>query len=131
MAENSLRINHDAGSIQLFWQRRNSAPRFAPPVTFEHPFDSKVLADLRWYLEEYLRFPYGIEPENAKKIEQKLQAWGQQLFELVFRSSEKAREFFQEATRAGLDKCEISIISDDPAVLDFPGALPLSPDYHH
>ncbi|MEG4840536.1 tetratricopeptide repeat protein [Microcoleus sp. B9-D4] len=129
MAENSLRINHDAGSIQLFWQRRNSAPRFAPPVTFEHPFDSKVLADLRWYLEEYLRFPYGLEPENAKKIEQKLQAWGQQLFDLVFRSSEKAREFFQEATRAGLDKCEISIISDDAAVLNLPWELLFSPDY--
>ena len=129
MAENSLRINHDAGSIQLFWQRRNSAPRFAPPVTFEHPFDSKVLADLRWYLEEYLRFPYGLEPENAKKIEQKLQAWGQQLFNLVFRSSEKAREFFQEATHAGLDKCEISIISDDAAVLNLPWELLFSPDY--
>ncbi len=129
MAENSLRINHDADSIQLSWQRGNSMPRSAPPVTFEHPFDSKTLADLRWYLEEYLRFPYGLEPENAKKIELKLQAWGQQLFDLVFRSSEKAREFFQEATRAGLDKCEISIVSDNPAVLNLPWELLFSPDY--
>ena len=129
MAENSLRINHIDDSIQLFWQRGYSAPRFAPPATFEHPFDSKTLADLRWYLEEYLRFPYGLEPENAKKIEQKLQAWGQQLFDLVFRSSEKAREFFQEATRAGLDKCEISIVSDNPAVLNLPWELLFSPDY--
>jgi len=129
MAENSLRINHDADSIQLFWQRGHSAPRFAPPVTFEHPFDSKVLDNLRWYLEEYLRFPYGLEPENAKKIEQQLQAWGQQLFDLVFRSSEKAREFFQEATRTGLDKCEISIVSDNPAVLNLPWELLFTPDY--
>ncbi|MEG3863507.1 tetratricopeptide repeat protein [Microcoleus sp. herbarium12] len=129
MAENSLRINHDADSIQLFWQRGHSAPRFAPSVAFEHPFDSKALADLRWYLEEYLRFPYGLEPENAKKIELKLQAWGQQLFELVFRSSEKARDFFQEATRAGLDKCEISIVSDNPAVLNLPWELLFAPDY--
>ncbi len=129
MAENSLRINHDTDSIQLFWQRGHSAPRSAPPVIFEHPFDSKALDDLRWYLEEYLRFPYGLEPENAKKIELKLQAWGQQLFDLVFRSSEKAREFFQEATRAGLDKCEISIVSDNPAVLNLPWELLFSPDY--
>ncbi len=129
MAQNSLRINHDTDSIQLSWQRGNSMPRSAPPVTFEHPFDSKVLADLRWYLEEYLRFPYGLEPENAKKIEQKLQAWGQQLFDLVFRSNDKAREFFQEATRAGLDKCEISIVSDNPAVLNLPWELLFSPDY--
>src|SRR6476661_2341409 len=129
MAENSLRINHVDDSIQLFWQRGKSMPRSAPPVTFEHPFDSKVLADLRWYLEEYLRFPYGLEPENAKKIEQQLQAWGQQLFDLVFRSSDKAREFFQEATRAGLDKCEISIVSDNPAVLNLPWELLFTPDY--
>jgi tetratricopeptide (TPR) repeat protein len=129
MAENSLRINHDTDSIQLFWQRGYSAPRFAPAVTFEHPFDSKALADLRWYLEEYLRFPYGLEPENAKKVEQKLQAWGQQLFDLVFRSSEKAREFFQEATREGLDKCEISIVSDNPAVLNLPWELLFTSDY--
>ena len=108
MAENYLRINHDGDSIQLSWQRGRAASRNAPPVTFAHPFDSKVLDKLRWYLEEYLRFPYGLEPENAKKIEQQLQTWGQQLFELVFRSSDKAREFFQEATRDGLDKCEIA-----------------------
>lgn len=129
MAENSLRINHVDDSIQLFWQRGNSMARSAPTVTFKHPFDSKVLADLRWYLEEYLRFPYGLEPENAKKIEQQLQAWGQQLFDLVFRRSDKAREFFQEATRAGLDKCEISIVSDNPAVLNLPWELLFTPDY--
>ncbi|NJM63113.1 MAG: tetratricopeptide repeat protein [Oscillatoriales cyanobacterium RU_3_3] len=129
MVKNSLRINHAGDSIQLFWQRGNSMPRSAPPVTFEHPFDSKALDDLRWYLEEYLRFPYGLEPENAKKVELKLQAWGQQLFDLVFRSSEKARDFFQEATRAGLDKCEINIISDEPAVLNLPWELLFAPDY--
>jgi hypothetical protein len=129
MAENSLRINHVDDSIQLSWQRGNSMARSAPTATFKHPFDSKVLADLRWYLEEYLRFPYGLEPEKAKKIEQQLQAWGQQLFDLVFRSSEKAREFFQEATRAGLDKCEISIVSDNPAVLNLPWELLFTPHY--
>ncbi|MEG4319834.1 MULTISPECIES: tetratricopeptide repeat protein [unclassified Microcoleus] len=129
MAENYLRINHDGDSIQLSWQRGRAASRNAPPVTFAHPFDSKVLDALRWYLEEYLRFPYGLEPENAKKIERQLQAWGQQLFDLVFRSSDKAREFFQEATRDGLDRCEISIVSDDSAVLNLPWELLFAPDY--
>jgi len=129
MAENFLRINHDGDSIQLSWQRGRAASRNAPPVTFAHPFDSKVLADLRWYLEEYLRFPYGLQPENAKKVEQQLQAWGQQLFDLVFRSSDKAREFFQEATRDGLDRCEISIVADNPAVLNLPWELLFTSDY--
>ncbi|MDJ0676656.1 MAG: hypothetical protein QNJ36_14965 [Calothrix sp. MO_167.B42] len=109
MARNCLRITHQGDTIQLSWQRGQAAPRFADAVTFEHPFNQEALTDLRWYLEEYLRFPYGIFPENAAKIEQKLQNWGEELFQLVFRSSEKGREFFQAATYEGLHNCELAI----------------------
>jgi hypothetical protein len=57
MARNCLLINHEGDSIQLFWQRGQTNPRSAPAITFTHPFDKQALADLRWYLEEYLRFP--------------------------------------------------------------------------
>ncbi|MBD2495287.1 hypothetical protein [Nostoc sp. FACHB-280] len=129
MAQNWLRITHQDDKIQLSWQREQSAPRSAPPVTFEHPFNEQTLTELRWYLEEYLDFPYGIFPEQAEKIEQKFQEWGQQLFELVFPRTTKAWDFFQEATREGLDKCEINISSDDPKVLNLPWELLYTPDY--
>ncbi len=129
MAQNWLRITHQDDKIQLSWQRGLSAPRSAPPVTFEHPFDEETLTDLRWYLEKFLPFPYGIFPDKAKKIEQKFQEWGQRLFELVFPRSTKAWDFFCEATREGLDKCEINISSDDPTVLNLPWELLYSPDY--
>ncbi|MEQ9354431.1 tetratricopeptide repeat protein [Coleofasciculus chthonoplastes] len=127
MARNCLRINHQGDSIQLSWQRGQSNPRPAPSVTFTHPFDKQALADLRWYLEEYLRFPYGIYPDHAAKIEQKFQDWGEQLFELVFRSSEQARQFFQAATYEGLNQCELVITSDSPEVLNLPWELLYSP----
>jgi tetratricopeptide (TPR) repeat protein len=127
MRRNCLRINHEGDSIQLSWQRGQFLPRPAPSVTFTHPFDEQALADLRWYLEEYLRFPYGIYPDNAAKIEQKFQDWGEELFELVFRSSEKAREFFQAATYEGLNQCELVITSDSPEVLNLPWELLYSP----
>jgi len=127
MRRNCLRINHEGDSIQLSWQRGQFLPRPAPSVTFTHPFDEQALTDLRWYLEEYLRFPYGIFPDNAAKIEQKFQDWGEQLFELVFRSSEKAREFFQAATYEGLNQCELVITSDSPQVLNLPWELLYSP----
>jgi hypothetical protein len=127
MARNCLRINHEGDSIQLSWQRGQSAPRPAPSVTFTHPFDEQALADLRWYLEEYLRFPYGLAADNAVKIEQKFQDWGEQLFELVFRSSEQARQFFQAATYEGLNQCELVITSDSPEVLNLPWELLYSP----
>lgn len=129
MARNWLRITHHSQTIQLSWQRGHETPRLAPEVPFDHCFDEEKLTDLRWYLEEYLTFPYGIFPDNAAKIEQQLQQWGQELFELVFRSTEKGREFFQEATREGLDKCELGIISDNAKVLNLPWELLYSLDY--
>ncbi len=129
MAQNWLRITHQNDKIQLSWQRGYESPRFASEVAFQQPFDKENAAELRWYLEDYLKFPYGIFPDNAVKIEQKLQHWGQQLFELVFRSTEKGREFFQEATREGLDNCELGIISDNAEVLNLPWELLYSPDY--
>jgi len=129
MAKNRLIINHFEESIQLTWLRGQAAPRSAPPVFLEHPFDENVMAELRWYLEEYLRFPYGLEPEKAKKTEQKFQDWGQQLFELVFPRTTKAWDFFQEATREGLDQCELGISSDDPAILNLPWELLYNSDY--
>ncbi|KAB8318805.1 tetratricopeptide repeat protein [Tolypothrix campylonemoides VB511288] len=127
MARNWLRITHQGDAIQLSWQRGQGAPRSAPAVAFQHPFDKQALTDLRWYLEEYLRFPYGIYPDNAKKIEHKFEEWGEQLFELVFRSSEQTRQFFQAATYDGLDKCELVITSDSPEVLNLPWELLYSP----
>ncbi|MEH2083994.1 MAG: tetratricopeptide repeat protein [Nostoc sp.] len=129
MATNWLRITHQSETIQLSWQRGYENPRITPAVPFQQPFDEEKAAELRWYLEDYLKFPYGIFPDNAAKIEQKLQQWGQHLFELVFRSTDKGREFFQEATRDGLDKCELGIISNNANVLNLPWELLYSPDY--
>src|ERR671933_2198278 len=131
MAENRLLVNHDQDSIQLSWQTGQAPPRFAPAVPFEHPFDTQALAELRWYLEQYLRYPYGIEQERAANTEQKFQVWGQQLFDLMFSRTEETREFFQEATREGLEKCEIAIASDNPAVLNLPWELLYSPEHQY
>jgi hypothetical protein len=117
---NRLTIQHTENRVQLLWQKGNSIPRYAEPVPFSHPFDNEALAEIRWYLEEYLKFPYGIEPEKANALEQKLQAWGEELFNLAFRSTEKGRQFFQEATREGLQQCELGIASEDPEILNLP-----------
>jgi hypothetical protein len=129
MAYHRLLVRQDGASICLGWQRGNAAPRFAPTVAFEHPFDAEALKELRWYLEDYLTFPYGLEPERARRLEGRLQGWGQQLFELVFSGSKKVREFWQKATRARLDQCELSVVSDDAAVLNLPWEFLYAPDY--
>lgn len=129
MVKNRLLVNHSKNTIQLFWQRDQSVPRSAPAVDFHHPFSEEALAELRWYLEDYLGFPYGLEPEKAKQTEKKIQEWGKELFKVVFPRSSKAWDFFQEATREGLDKCELCISSDDPSVLNLPWELIYDTDY--
>jgi tetratricopeptide (TPR) repeat protein len=126
---NRLTVNHTNNQIQLLWQRGNSVARTTEPVNFSHPFNAEVLAEIRWYLEEYLHFPYGIEPNKASALEQKLQGWGEELFNLVFCSNEKGRQFFQEATRDGLQQCELGISSEDPQLLNLPWELLYCSDY--
>ena len=127
MSEHRLLITPAEDTVHVSWQRGQAPPRSTQPVPFEHPFESKTLERLRWYLEDYLSFPYGLEPEKAVQVEQQFQHWGQQLFESVFHSSEESRKFFQEATRAGLDRCEIGIVSDNPGLLNLPWELLYAP----
>ena len=84
MVTHRLLVRHADNTIQLSWQRGQASPRFTEPVTFEHPFDEKTLEQLRWYLEDYISFPYGIFPDRAVQVEQQFQTWGKQLFEHVF-----------------------------------------------
>jgi CHAT domain len=74
-------------------------------------------------LEDYLSFPYGLEPEKAKKIEGQMQAWGQALFTVVFDTDAKSRQFFRAAVAAGLDNCNLSIVCDEPSILNLPWEL--------
>ncbi|MEM6425509.1 MAG: CHAT domain-containing protein [Cyanobacteria bacterium P01_D01_bin.128] len=128
MATHRLLVRHADDTIQISWQRGQAAPRFTDSVPFEHPFDEKTLERLRWYLEDYISFPYGIFPDQAVQVEQQFQTWGKHLFEHVFYATDKGREFYQEATRDGLDRCEIGIESNTPGVLNLPWELLYAPD---
>lgn len=128
MVNNRLLVSHEASQIQLFWQRGSAISRTAPPVIFQHPFDDRVLGDLRWYLEEYLSYPYGIASQRAERIEQQLKEWGEALFQLVFPKESKAWEFWLEATRLGLDRCELGISSEEAKILNLPWELIYTPE---
>ncbi|MBI4606671.1 MAG: AbrB/MazE/SpoVT family DNA-binding domain-containing protein, partial [Planctomycetes bacterium] len=41
----------------------------------ENPDDDR--GELRWYLEEYLQFPYGAERERAQRVEAAMERWGE------------------------------------------------------
>ena len=70
--------------------------------------------DLRWYLEDYARFPSNPASAVASRIERQTVEWGQSLFAQVFGSAE-TRDVWNQA-KAQLAETRIEITSTDPAI---------------
>ena len=47
------------------------------------PLSDRDTRDLRWYLEEYVRFVGAGDRVRAGKIEARIEGWGRQLFDAV------------------------------------------------
>jgi hypothetical protein len=57
--------------------REIESKRFA----FTAPLGPIETDDLRWYLEEYFRWPVGLFKERAERVEAQLPEWGQLLYQ--------------------------------------------------
>lgn len=68
---------------------------------FTAPIGPIEVDDLRWYLEDYFRWPLGVFKERADRIEANLPSWGQDLFQAAL-SSKAAQEALQAWLQAGL-----------------------------
>jgi tetratricopeptide (TPR) repeat protein len=125
-----LNILHikDVGNsqIQFMWQRGNSLPiQHSHLISISNPLSPEDKEELRWYLEDYLIYPYGFE-FRAQKVENKMIQWGESLFQMVFIKSQEdpdPRGMYQEAVREGLENCELCISSNDPSFLNIPWEL--------
>ena len=115
-------VDLGVGQIEVGWRRGNEIPRHYSPLPFEDPLSSEDRRELRWYLEEYLQFPYGAEESHARRVEEKMGEWGEALFSQVFPKVEAdpdPRAFYQEAVRAGLEQCELCVSSEHTEDTDF------------
>jgi hypothetical protein len=81
--------------------------------------DSNLSLDLRWYLEEFLDYPFPPRTEVAERVQASLKTSGEGAFEALFRSG-RGRDFYHDAYRAGLENLTLKIASDDPRVLAWP-----------
>ena len=50
----------------------------------EPPLDDEALERLRWYLEDYLRAPYGVYEDRGRAVAEGLAGWGEALFDSAF-----------------------------------------------
>ena len=51
---------------------------------FTNPLGEPVLADIRWYLEEYPKWPTDVDRPRVHQIEANLDEWGRALFDAAF-----------------------------------------------
>jgi tetratricopeptide (TPR) repeat protein len=121
-----LQIAHkgfDAEQRALFEVIRQSDGKRGSEVALESPAQIQIapnrtlMTELRWYLEEFLYVPYGAYVDQAKKVEEELERWGRECFDVLF---DAGHEGDNDAPEAGLQKLQLTIKSDDPAILAWP-----------
>ncbi|MCP4702193.1 MAG: CHAT domain-containing protein, partial [Gammaproteobacteria bacterium] len=83
--------------------------------------EQKTLENLRWYLENYWRWPVGPDVLRARRAEQGLEKAGRKLFDAVFGFPDGIRIWQQFRDREGAKL--LTIDSRDPEILRLPWEL--------
>jgi hypothetical protein len=95
--------------------------RAGDPFPFTVPMDSQAREDLRWYLEDYLIAPYAVWEDRGQAIADKLDHWGEVLFESAFGSVDTRSAYIK--AREGSAGVELVIHSPSPSFLGLPWEL--------
>jgi hypothetical protein len=99
------------------WRRGD---RVVQPGTF--PVQGRtggLLAELRWYLEDFLEYPFSPDTERAERVLAALDAWARAAFAALF-DERDAGTMLAAAVRDGYAALRLQIRSDDPSVLAWP-----------
>lgn len=90
--------------------------------------NSNLLQDLRWYLENFLDYPFSPNTDIADRVQEALSNWGKKTFSILF--SGKARDWYQDArkSKVGLSGLRLKIACDDPRILAWPWEALCDPD---
>jgi tetratricopeptide (TPR) repeat protein len=76
-------------------------------------------AELAWYLEKYLAYPYGPNVQRAQRVQRALRTWGERAFASLFGQG-VGRALYFDAARNGLDLLRLVIASNDAGILSWP-----------
>lgn len=109
-----IRYHRLESQTTVCWHR-NGKVVSAPTTPFENPFTISARRELRWYLEDYLSFPFGIYPDRAHRVETQLRAWGTSLFERIF-STPETREIYALARRHRSKTCQLHVAEDSVGI---------------
>lgn len=96
---------------------------------FDAPLTDAELAELRWYLEDYPKWPTGPDYARAQQLEAEMENLGRALWESLFHQPEAVR-IAQQFLSAGGGPKILTIDSAEPAVLRLPWEMLADEDGH-
>lgn len=99
------------------WPDGGTLSDACPSVPFDVPISDEALADLRWYLEDYLVLPSAVYADRGRRIERLIPGWGVAMFDAVFRQG-AARDVY-----LGMNCPALMIRSASPRLLALPWEL--------
>ncbi len=96
-------------------------------VQFDFEITRRDYADIRWYLEEFLKYPIEPEPERARQIEARMRIIGIDLFNKIFGSID-AMQLWGRLKTTGLSNIRIEVITSLRDAIAIPWELLCAPD---
>ncbi|MEV4767741.1 tetratricopeptide repeat protein [Micromonospora humida] len=99
-----------------------------PPLAW--PLTDAQLAELRWYLENYLQEPFGVYGEHGPQLAAQLPVWGAQIFAAAFPTGSAREAWVRARARAealGSGLVEIVVRSASADLLGLPWELMADP----
>jgi tetratricopeptide (TPR) repeat protein len=120
----TLIIHHTGSSPDRFELQRASDSKRIQSVEIPSPDsfpvqgrpDSNLSKELRWYLEEFLDYPFDPYIDLADRVLKSLQNWGETAFNALFGSREGGK-MLDDAIKNGYENLHLQISSDDPRIL--------------
>ena len=106
-----LTVGKNRYQVELSLQEEGSTP-MTVKAKFKFQLSEQDQKDLRWYLEDYLQFPFEPNPKVAARVEQRMAEIGSALFKAVFHADDDARDLWAELRR-GLNKTRVEISVED------------------
>ncbi|MBL7647574.1 MAG: CHAT domain-containing protein [Candidatus Hydrogenedentes bacterium] len=78
--------------------------------------------DIRWYLEEFLEYPQDPAPRVAERIEARIEAIGEMLFNAIFGFDDFSRELWMEVQNT-INATRVQIVESDEEAMSIPWEL--------
>ena len=127
---NALVVSHQDGSDPPAFEvhrvedgdvKRSPAVAVPPPVGFpvEGASGTDLMGELRWYLEEFLDYPFPPWTDRAERVQAALRRWAEAAFGALFGGG-SARDWYTAAASGPAEGRRLLVSSDEPGVLAWP-----------